>query len=228
MSTPRPAPDEGGLPVWPVFADAMAGLAGLVVLLFVWAVLSQIDLTQQLEHEKVRLAEEQTARAREAERRSTLERALGGLIGDGRVTLDGARVSVRGSVLFPLASADLSEEGRILVAALARPLAEYADRADAVLLVSGFTDDLALHEGGRFADNWELSSQRALTVTRVLAENGFPSAKLVAAGFGEHHPAVPNETEAARAKNRRVELVPVASLGSMGRAQEKAADGAQP
>lgn len=205
--------EDGALSVWPVFADAMAGLAGIIALLFVWAVVAQIDLTQQLQVESAALD-------REIERRTVLERSLGGLIGDGRVVLDGARVSVRGSVLFPLASAELSEEGNSLVAALAKPLAEYALRSDAVVLVSGFTDDLALHEGGRFSDNWELSSQRALTVTRVLAASGFPAERLVAAGFGENHPAVPNETEQARAKNRRVELVPVERIGSMGRAEE--------
>lgn len=215
----RPPQDDGSLPVWPVFADAMAGLAGLVVLLFIWSVLSQIDLTAQLEVEKTRLVEEQRARAKEAERRATLEKALGGLLADGRVTLDGARVGIRGSVLFPLASAELSEEGRALVEKIARPLSEYAVRADAVLLVSGFTDDLPINEGGRFLDNWELSAERALTVTRALVASGFAQERLVAAGFGEHHPAVPNQTDAARAKNRRVELVPVPRLGTMGRAE---------
>ena len=36
-------------------------------------------------------------------------------------------------------------------------------------MVSGFTDDRQVREGnGRFSDNWELSAQRALTVTRTL------------------------------------------------------------
>ena len=45
----RSPSDESGLFVWPVFADAMAGLAGVISLLFVWAVISQIDLTEQLD-----------------------------------------------------------------------------------------------------------------------------------------------------------------------------------
>ncbi len=42
-------------------------------------------------------------------------------------------------------------------------------------MVSGFTDDLPIQKGNnRFTDNWELSAQRALTVTRVLIEEGMP------------------------------------------------------
>ena len=81
---------------------------------------------------------------------------------------------------------------------------------DELLMVSGFTDDRSMAKGNKqFADNWELSAQRALTVTRVLIEEGMPSSMVFAAAFGSEQPLTPNVSEQARAQNRRVEMAPV-------------------
>jgi flagellar motor protein MotB len=78
-----------------------------------------------------------------------------------------------------------------------------------MLMVSGFTDDKPLREGNhRFADNLELSAQRALTVTRVLIEEGMPSSQIFAAAFGAEQPVASNASEQGRALNRRVERAP--------------------
>ena len=61
----------------------------------------------------------------------------------------------------------------------------------------------------RFADNWELSAQRALTVTRALVEHGVPASSVFAAAFGAEQPVASNSDEAGRARNRRVEMAPV-------------------
>src|SRR5690606_2408653 len=61
----------------------------------------------------------------------------------------------------------------------------------------------------RFADNWELSAQRALTVTRALIDAGIPPSKVFAAAFGSEQPISSNADEAGRARNRRVEISPV-------------------
>ena len=61
----------------------------------------------------------------------------------------------------------------------------------------------------QFADNWELSAQRALTVTRTLIDQGMPSSMVFAAAFGAEQPVTPNTDEAARSQNRRVEMAPV-------------------
>lgn len=77
-------------------------------------------------------------------------------------------------------------------------------------MVSGFTDDRSIREGNsQFADNWELSAQRALTVTRTLIDEGMPSGLVFAAAFGAEQPMTPNVDEATRAQNRRVEMAPV-------------------
>jgi hypothetical protein len=113
-------------------------------------------------------------------------------------------------VLFALNSDQLQPEGRALLKTLAAPLAAYLAARDEMLMVSGFTDDRAVRGGTRqFADNWELSAQRALNVTRALIEEGIPSSSVFSAAFGPEQPVASNADAAGRAKNRRVEMAPV-------------------
>jgi len=73
------------------------------------------------------------------------------------------------------------------------------------LRVDGHTDQLPIHTL-RFPSNWELSTARAVSVVRYLAEQGIPSKRMTAAGFGEFHPVDPGQSEAAYQRNRRIEL----------------------
>ena len=76
-------------------------------------------------------------------------------------------------------------------------------------MVSGFTDDRLVRGGSReFPDNWALSAQRALTVTRALIGAGLPSTAVFAAAFGAEQPVASNADAAGRALNRRVEMAP--------------------
>lgn len=199
------ADDETSLtaPVWPVFGDLMACLFGVFVLFFVWAVAFQVDLTHDLEVERAR-------RAAEAARLSALEQALAGPLADGRITLEGGRIGIRGSVLFALNSADLAPEGNALLTGLAPPLRAYLSTHDELIMVSGFTDARPITTSPQgYKDNWELSAQRALTVTRALVAAGVPEASVFAAGFGANNPVAPNDTPEERARNRRVEISPI-------------------
>jgi flagellar motor protein MotB len=93
---------------------------------------------------------------------------------------------------------------------LVTPLRAYLDARDELLMISGFTDNHSIRaSNSQFVDNWELSAQRALTVTRALIEEGMPSSLVFAAAFGAEQPITPNVSEAARAQNRRVEMAPV-------------------
>jgi len=79
-----------------------------------------------------------------------------------------------------------------------------------MLMVSGFTDDRPVRDSNRqFDDNWELSAQRALTVTRTLIEEGIPSSSIFAAAFGPEQPVASNANAQGRSQNRRVEMAPV-------------------
>ena len=192
---------EQTAPVWAVFGDLMSGLLGAFVLLLVAVVGVQMELTSSLQEEvKKRQAEEQ--------RRMTLEKALAVPLASGRITLNDGRIGISGQVLFAQNSDQLQPDGRELLNSLVVPLRAYLTSRDEMLMVSGFTDDKAIRNGP-FADNWELSAQRALTVTRTLVEQGMPSSMVFAAAFGSEQPVKPNTDDAARAQNRRVEMAPV-------------------
>lgn len=126
------------------------------------------------------------------------------------MTLVNGRIGISGSVLFALNSDELQPAGRDLLKSLAGPLAAYLDANHEILMVSGFADDLQVRAGNRrFADNWELSAKRALTVTRAFIDEGVPASSVFAAAFGSEQPVSPNSDDAGRAKNRRVEIAPV-------------------
>lgn len=190
-------------PIWPVFADLMSALLGAFVLILVCVIGLQLELS-------ARLAQEVKQRQMETQRRKTLEEALAGPLAAGRVTLVNGRIGINGSVLFALNSDQLQPEGRDVLKSLAGPLSAYLRANDQILMVSGFTDDRQVREANRrFADNWELSAQRALTVTRALIEDGVPSSSVFAAAFGSQQPVSSNADDAGRARNRRVEIAPV-------------------
>ncbi|CAB3748364.1 hypothetical protein GQ57_04705 [Burkholderia sp. MSh2] len=197
--------DDGApaAPVWPAFADLMSVLLGAFVLILVGVIGMQLQLTSKLE-EAVR------ARQQEAQQRKSLEQALAGPLAAGRVTLVNGRIGISGNVLFALNSDQLQPAGRDLMNTLATPLAAYLKTRDEILMISGFADDQQVHAGNRqFADNWELSAKRALTVTRALIDAGVPASSVFAAAFGSEQPVSSNADDEGRAKNRRVEIAPV-------------------
>ena len=192
-----------GTPVWAGFADLMSVLLGAFVLVLVGAIAVQAELAGRLDAEVQR-------RQAEARQRQALEQALAVPLASGRVTLVDGRIGIRGNVLFALNSDQLQPEGRELLRSLALPLAGYLGARDEILMVSGFTDDRQVRGGNaRFADNWELSAQRALTVTRTLVAEGVPATSVFAAAFGANQPVGPNTDEEGRARNRRVEIAPM-------------------
>ncbi|MAP32121.1 MAG: hypothetical protein CMG81_06180 [Marinobacter sp.] len=194
---------EGGeqqsAPVWAIFSDLMAALVGILALILVWVIGIQLELSQSL-------AEEIEKREAEEQRRMALEQALEDPLTKGLVTFRDGRIGISGNVLFELNSDQLQAEGEEVLESLIRPLQAYLEQHDELLMVSGFTDDLPMHPGNRYQDNWGLSAQRALTVTRTLTELGLPNDRVFAAAFGPHHPAVPNVDAESRAQNRRVEI----------------------
>jgi flagellar motor protein MotB len=198
---------DGGVetvaPIWPVFGDLMSVLLGAFVLILVSVIGVQLELSTRLEQEVKQ-------RQMETQRRKTLEQALAGPLAAGRVTLVNGRIGINGSVLFALNSDQLQPEGRDVLKSLAGPLSTYLKANDQILMVSGFTDDRQVREANRrFADNWELSAQRALTVTRALIDAGVPSSSVFAAAFVSQQPVSSNADDQGRAKNRRVEIAPV-------------------
>ena len=193
---------DASTPVWAVFGDLMAGLLGAFVLILLFALASQLELVTRLQDE---IRQHQL----EEQRRAELERALAVPLAAGRVTIDHGRIDINGAVLFAFNSAELQPDGRALLKTLAGPIATYLKSRDEILMVSGFTDDRQVRGGNhQFADNWELSAQRSLTVTRALVEEGIASSDIFAAAFGSQQPVADNGDADGRSKNRRVEMAP--------------------
>lgn len=126
------------------------------------------------------------------------------------IRIVGDRFVFQSEVLFPSGGADLNPEGQAEMAKLATALLDVAKEIPPeinwVLRVDGHTDNVPLAGTGRFADNWQLSSARAISVVKFLIAQGVPADRLVAAGFGEYQPITPGDTPEARATNRRIEL----------------------
>jgi len=75
--------------------------------------------------------------------------------------------------------------------------------------VEGHTDNTPLRRKTIPRDNWELSTQRAVSVVKYLIEKGVNPKRLSAAGYGEYRPLPgnTNNTPEERALNRRVEII---------------------
>ena len=125
------------------------------------------------------------------------------------VEIVGDRFVFQSEVLFAQGQAKIGSEGQDELAKLALALADIAkkipDDIKWVLQVDGHTDDVPIR-AGRYADNWDLSTERALSVVRFLNQQGLPANRLAAAGYGEYQPLDPDDSDDARRKNRRIEL----------------------
>ena len=125
------------------------------------------------------------------------------------VQIVGDRFVFQSEVLFAQGQAEIAAEGRDQLAKLAVALADIATKIPEdinwVLQVDGHTDDVPIR-AGRYADNWDLSTERALSVVRFLNQQGLPANRLAAAGYGEFQPLDAADNDDARRKNRRIEL----------------------
>lgn len=163
----------------------------------------------RLEQEKKALeAEKQDLEKYKSDFFGRLREVLGGQEG---VKIVGDRFVFSSEVLFEPGSAELSVEGQGEIAKVARILGSIANdippEINWVIRVDGHTDNVPLSGLGAFADNWELSQARALSVVRYMVNAlGLPPDRLSANGFGQYQPINPENTPEARAQNRRIEM----------------------
>lgn len=124
-------------------------------------------------------------------------------------------LSLPSEVLFPVGSAELSKPGEYAVVQLAGVLKTFPDRR---FLVVGHTDTQDFAKGKdqcAIKDNWQLSTERALVVTRVMVVAGMDAKNLLPAGAGEHDPISGNEREDGRKKNRRIEIALLPAINEL-------------
>lgn len=118
---------------------------------------------------------------------------------DGKVYL-----SLSNKLLFKSGSVDIEPKGKDAIRILADVLKQ---NPDIDVLVEGHTDNVPI-KTARFADNWDLSVARAITIVRLLTTNhAVPPKRLTAAGRGEFMPKASNDTAEGKALNRRTEII---------------------
>ncbi len=119
-------------------------------------------------------------------------------VADTTETARGVIVSLSG-ILFDVGKATLKPASQLSVAKLAGILMVFPNMN---LSIEGYTDST-----GSSDLNMRLSADRARSVYEFLMGQGISNSRMRYQGFGPDNPVAPNDTEANRAKNRRVEVV---------------------
>jgi len=162
----------------------------------------------ELEKQK-RIAEERAAMFR------SLVNKLRSMVDAGqiKVTVRNGRMllALPNDILFDSGKVEVKKEGKDAIADVAKVLAGMADRH---FLVAGHTDNIPI-QTKKFRSNWELSTQRAVEVVRLLIDGGMKPSQVGAAGYAEYDPAADNATADGQKQNRRIEIVVEPNLSEL-------------
>jgi len=156
--------------------------------------------------EKIQTLEDELGQLRNA--KSILEERLAKEIADKQVSLKmaekGLVITFVAEVLFDSGKAQLRKESFPALDKVIATLKETVPEND--IGIEGHTDNQPI-KYSKWKSNWELSSQRALSVLYYLEDKGINSMRLSAIGYGEHQPVASNDTSEGKQLNRRVEIV---------------------
>ena len=111
-------------------------------------------------------------------------------------------IQLSNDVLFDSGRTDIKPAGGEALKQVAGILKTIGDRH---FQIAGDTDNVPI-QTSRFPSNWELSTRRAVEVVHFLVAQGLRPEAVSAAGYGEFDPIAPNDTEAHRQRNRRIEI----------------------
>jgi chemotaxis protein MotB len=170
----------------------------------------QLPLSNILAHKRAEAAKRDRERLQQLARR--LNTALAPMVNAGKVRVTqnnrGVTVEINASVLFDEGDADLTDNARGALQAVADLLRDDPHAIE----VEGHTDTTPI-AGGRYPSNWELSAARASTVVRLFAASGIVDKRLAAVGRAANVPLAANDTPEGRARNRRVAVTVLAGTG---------------
>ena len=159
---------------------------------------SKSDALEEYEAQALAASEELAELIEEALEESDISEEVGVEFNSQYVLL-----TMNGSLLFNSGEAKLKDESEALMAQIARILERYSE---GIIEVEGHTDNVPMN-GAKYSDNDELSSARAISVFRYLAENtNIDPSRIKHSGRGEYCPIADNSTAEGRALNRRVEI----------------------
>jgi chemotaxis protein MotB len=126
-----------------------------------------------------------------------------------KVTQDerGIIISFASDMFFNPASARINLEAARTVIYNLSTLLKSEEVGSRKFRIEGHTDASPLDSGGPWVSNWQLSTERALSVLYYLIDYGVPENRMQVAGFGGTMPVSSNSTPEGRAYNRRVDVV---------------------
>lgn len=134
---------------------------------------------------------------------STLSSSLGENIDNKEVSVSQTAgriyITVSQDLLFRSGSATLDSKGKSTLRAVAMALQQEPDMD---IIIEGHTDNT-----GSAERNWELSLNRALSVSKELQANAIAPARMTVAGRGPFAPIADNATKEGQALNRRTEII---------------------
>lgn len=163
---------------------------------------------------KVELSVDQSSQQIEKERRRKNMKSVAGnlltvmepLVKGGQVKVTesnrGISIEINASLLFAPAQAVLNKDTINVLTAVGKVLANDSHQVQ----IEGHTDNLPI-ASPVFPSNWELSSARASSVTRLFVENGVDPQRIVVLGYADNRPVDGNDTPEGRARNRRVTVM---------------------
>lgn len=119
----------------------------------------------------------------------------------------GVIIQLRDNILFESGKADIKDDSKPILEKINSLIAAFPNN----IIVEGHTDNVPINNE-RYATNWELSTARATAVLRYFVETkGQAPTKFTAAGYGEYKPVAPNDSDANKSMNRRVNILIVAN-----------------
>lgn len=166
------------------------------------------NLTNELSTLKKLTKDQQRELERMSEQANELEKQLENEIKEGQIRLKKFHnkliINIDDRISFDSGSSELKKEIFPALDKIADILNKYPENN---IVVEGHTDNIPI-KTKRFRDNWQLSTERALSVLDYLLKNKkLNKSRFSAAGYGEFNPIVANDTPENRALNRRVDIV---------------------
>jgi chemotaxis protein MotB len=179
----------------------------------------KLDIAGVQKGELERALEELRARERQAQARlavfSEMVNKFKAMIDSGKLRVRVVRgrmvVELAENILFDSGKSDLKSEGEEALTEVASVLSSIPNRD---FQIAGHTDNIPI-KSARFPSNWELSTARAVQVTRYLSEKGVDAARLSAAGYADTQPVASNVDPEGRKQNRRIEIVLMPNLDEL-------------
>ncbi|TGJ99188.1 endoflagellar motor protein [Leptospira semungkisensis] len=143
-----------------------------------------------------------------SEQANELESKLSGEIAKGQIRVKRFHnrlvINIDDQISFDSGSADLKKQIFPALDKIKEILGNYPGN---LIIVEGHTDNIPIRNK-KFQDNWQLSTERALSVVRFLLESkNLDGRNFSVAGYGDHQPIVSNDTAENRSLNRRVDIV---------------------